>query len=126
MKHWTEPNGILLIQIPVNWQYLNSAMENDSEKPPYSFQPYGDSLGCFQLSCYPLAEEAPKIAKANPNGVKKLNWKASRMDDTEFCMHIFFGAYHDQMLIGKYIYDISLKNAKKIEEELLIVVKVLN
>lgn len=78
MKHWTEPNGILLIKIPTDWQYLNSGLSDYEEKSPYGFQPYENPIGCFQLSCYPLSELAPSIAKANPNGVRELSWKESR------------------------------------------------
>jgi len=116
MKHWTEPNGILLICIPVDWQYLNPAIEGEEEKLPYSFQPYENAIGCFQLSCYPLSSEAPRIAKAYPNGIKTLSWKESRMDDAEFCAHIYHGALGDQALIGKYIYNYCLKNNKEIDE----------
>ncbi|MGY3084846.1 hypothetical protein [Pseudomonas fragi] len=126
MKHWTEPNGILLIQVPIDWQYLNSGLSDYEEKPPYGFQTYEDPLGCFQLSCYPLSELAPKIAKANPNGVRKLNWSESREDNSEFCTHLFFGAYHDQALIGKYIYDVNLEGDERISEQLSITHKVLN
>lgn len=126
MKHWTEPNGILLIQTPTDWQYLNPAVEGEIETSPYSFQPYEDAVGCFQLSCYPLIEQAPSIAKAHPKGVQKLTWKQSRKDDSEFCVHLFFGALADQVLIGKYIYDFGLKNHKKINDQLVIVDQVLN
>ncbi|MGE7965129.1 hypothetical protein ACQKPC_22580 [Pseudomonas sp. NPDC089918] len=126
MKHWTEPNGILLIQVPIDWQYLNSGFSDYEEKSPYGFQPYEDPLGCFQLSCYPLSELAPRIAKANPNGVRELSWNESREDNSEFCAHLFFGAYYDQALIGKYIYDVSLEGDKRIAEQLAIVNRILN
>ncbi len=125
MKHWTEPNGILLIQIPIDWQYLNPAIDGSEEEPPYGFQSYKDPIGCFQLSCYPLSEQAPSIAKANPNGVRNLSWNKSRMDDPNFCIHLFFGALHDQALIGKYIYDASLKDDDRINGQLNIVDKIL-
>lgn len=126
MKHWTEPNGILLIKVPIDWQYLNSGLKDYGEKSPYGFQPYEDPIGCFQLSCYPLSELAPSIAKANPNGVKKLSWKESRVDDSDFCTHLFFGAYFDQALIGKYIYDADLEGDHRITVELAIVNQILN
>ncbi|WP_223433042.1 hypothetical protein [Pseudomonas sp. GL-B-26] len=125
MKHWTEPNGILLIQVPIDWQYLNSGLKDYEEKSPYGFQPYEDPIGCFQVSCYPLSELAPSIAKANPNGVKKLSWKESRADNSDFCTHLFFGAYFDQALIGKYIYDADLEGDKRIAEQLAIVIQIL-
>jgi hypothetical protein len=126
MKHWTEPNGILLIQIPIDWQYLNPGLSDYEEESPYGFQLYEDPIGCFQLSCYPLSELAPSVAEANPHGVKKLSWKESRLDDADFCTHIFFGAYHDQALIGKYIYDAALEGDERISEQLKIVKKTLN
>lgn len=126
MKHWTEPNGILLIKVPIDWQYLNSGLKDYEEKSPYGFQPYEDPIGCFQLSCYPLSELAPSIAKANPNGVKKLSWKESRVDDSDFCIHLFFGAYFDQALIGKYIYDADLEGDHRVAVELAMVNQILN
>ncbi len=126
MKHWTEPNGILLIQIPIDWQYLNSGLSDYAEESPYGFQPYEGPIGCFQLSCYPLSELAPSIAKANPNGIKKLTWEEVRQDDSEFCIHLFFGAYHDQVLIGKYIYDVGLERDERITQQLEIVNQILN
>lgn len=126
MKHWTEPNGIFLIQIPIEWQYINPAVEGGTEVSPYSFSPYEDPIGCFQISCYPLKELAPKIAKAHPNGVSILEWKQIRKDDSEFCMHLFFGELADQSFIGKYIYDAGLENDKRIISQLSIVDQVLN
>jgi hypothetical protein len=126
MKHWTEPNGILLIQIPIDWQYLNPAFKGEEEISPYSFQPYDDSLGCFQLSCYPLEELAPKVAIANPKGVKKLDWSESNLDDSEFCARLYHGALGDQALIGKYIHDVKLKDDVRIKEQLKIVLAILN
>ncbi|WP_065615744.1 hypothetical protein [Pseudomonas moraviensis] len=125
MKHWTEPNGIFLIQVPIDWQYLNSGLKDYEEKSPYGFQPYEDPIGCFQLSCYPLSELAPSIAKANPSGVKKLSWKETRADNSDFCTHLFFGAYFDQALIGKYIYDAEFEGDKRIAEQLAIVNRIL-
>lgn len=125
MKHWTEPNGIFLIQIPTEWQYLNPVVEGEEEKSPYSFQPYENANGCFQISCYPLEEIAPKLADEYPNGAPELRWRPSRMDDSEFCVHMFYGASADQALIGKYIHDASLDNDEKINEELRLVDKIL-
>ncbi|MGB1455946.1 hypothetical protein [Spongiibacter marinus] len=125
MKHWTEPNGIFLIQIPTEWQYLNPVVEGEEEKSPYSFQPYENANGCLQISCYPMEEIAPKLADEYPNGVPELRWRLSRMDDSEFCVHIFYGASADQALIGKYIHDASLDNDEQINEELRLVEKIL-
>jgi len=125
MKHWTEPNGIFLIQIPIDWQYLNPAAKAKNT-PPYSFQPYRGAIGCFQISCYPLEEEAPRLAEAYPNGVPSLTWKHSRMDDSKLCVHIFWGACADQVLIGKYIYDAFLNEEERIKKQLSLVDEAIN
>ncbi|ROT95814.1 hypothetical protein EB809_18485 [Marinobacter sp. R17] len=125
MKHWTEPNGIFLIQIPTEWQYLNPVVEGEEERSPYSFQPYENANGCFQISCYPLGEIAPKLADEYPKGVPELRWRPSRMDDSEFCVHMFYGASADQALIGKYIHDASLDNDEQINDELRLVDEIL-
>lgn len=126
MKDWTEPNGILIMHIPVDWQYLNTTVKGEKEISPYSFQPYNNSIGCFQLSCYPLAELASKIAKKNPNGVKDLSWRESVIYDSDFCAHIYHGALGDQALIAKYIYELKFINNPKIKEQLELVKSVLN
>ena len=125
MKHWTEPNGIFLIQIPTEWQYLNPVVEGEEEKSPYNFQPYENANGCFQISRYPLEEIAPRLADEYPNGVPELIWRPSRMDDSDFCVHMFYGISADQALIGKYIHDASLDSDEKINEELRLVDKIL-
>lgn len=126
MKHWTEPNGTFLIHIPTDWHYLNPAVEGRKEEPPYGFEPYEGAIGCFQISAYPLTELAPKLARSNPAGVTELKWRASRMDDSEFACHMFFGALADQGLIGKYIYKATLCNDIRIRQELKLVKKVLD
>ena len=50
MKDWTEPNGIFILNTPINWQYRNTAVEGYKNESPYSFEPYENSLGCFQIS----------------------------------------------------------------------------
>jgi hypothetical protein len=87
MKHWTEPNGILLMQIPIEWQYTNAIFKDVEEESPYSFELYEDSVGCFQLSCYPLTEFAP-----NHKGVPKPGWTHSKMDSDEFEVHLYCGS----------------------------------
>lgn len=113
MKHWTEPNGILLMHIPIEWQYKNPVFDDVEEKSPYSFELYEDSVGCFQLSCYPLTELAPNYKKGSKPG-----WSLSRMDDEEFNTHLFFGQIDDQALIGKYIYNHDLEGDKRVITQL--------
>ena len=116
MKHWTEPNGIFLMHIPTNWQYRNPIIEGIEEDNPYSFEPYDCSVGCFQVSCYPDGKL--------PNG-QRTAWTEERMDDDEFCAHLFFCMYGDQALIGKFIYEKGLENDPRVIEQLSVVNKAL-
>ncbi len=118
MKHWTEPNGNFIVNIPIEWQYKNSAIENVEEKSPYSFEPYENTLGCFQLSCYPLSEKG-----VNPNfpiqkNNSKVKWLASRMDDKEFDILLFHAQVDDLFCMAKYIYSAKLRNDKRIHSEI--------
>jgi hypothetical protein len=118
MKHWTEPNGNFIVNIPIEWQYKNVVVENEIEKSPYSFAPYEESLGCFQISCYPLTEHG-----INPNfpiqkNNSKIEWFASRMEDKEFEVLLFHAQVDDLLCMAKYIYSSEYKNDKRINEQL--------
>ncbi len=126
MKHWTEPNGIFIVNIPIEWQYRNSAIEDIEEKSPYSFEPYEDSLGCFQLSCYPLSEKG-----INPNfpvqkNNSKIDWLESRMDDDEFDVLLYHAQVDDMLCMAKYIYSAEHRNDNRIKSILENVKKALD
>ena len=104
------------MHIPTNWQYRNPIIEGIEEDNPYSFEPYDGSVGCFQVSCYPDGKL--------PNG-QRTAWTEERMDDDEFCAHLFFCMYGDQALIGKFIYEKGLENDPRVIEQLSVVNKAL-
>jgi hypothetical protein len=115
-KHWTEPNGIFIINIPANWQYKNAVLENIEEKSPYSFEQYENSSGCFQLSCYPLSERG-----VNPNfpiqkSDSKIDWLESRMDDEEFDMYLWHAQVDDQFCMAKCIYSAKDRKLSKVKK----------
>jgi len=118
MKDWTEPNGNFIVNIPIEWQYKNIVYDNIEEKLPYSFEPYEETLGCFQLSCYPLSENG-----INPNfpiqkNNSKVKWLASIMYDKEFDILLFHAQVDDLLCIAKYIYSSELRNDKRIQEQI--------
>lgn len=118
MKHWTEPNGNFIVNIPIEWQYINVVYDNVEEKSPYSFELYEDSLGCFQLSCYSLSEKG-----INPNfpvqkNNSKVTWLASRMDDKKFDVLLFHAQVDDLLCMAKYIYSSELRNDNRIKEQI--------
>ncbi|MBC2704383.1 MAG: hypothetical protein HGJ91_07575 [Desulfobacula sp.] len=118
MKHWTEPNGNFIVNIPIEWQYKNVVYEDIEEKSPYSFEPYEDSLGCFQLSCYPLSEKGPNPNFPIQKNNSKVKWLASRMDDKEFDVLLFHAQVDDLLCMAKYIYSAKLRDDKKIQEQI--------
>jgi len=124
-KHWTEPNGILITNIPMNWQYRNPVVDSRTEKPPYSFEPYENAIGCFQLSCYQLEKSSQNRNKQTDNQTSESKWMSSREDSDEFDMYLYFGAMDDQALICKYIYRRELRGDTRILEQLKLVDKVL-
>jgi len=84
MKHWTEPNGVFLIQIPIEWQYTNTAVVGGVEEPPFSFEPYDGPVGCFQVSCYPLAALAPESTDRTSPTDTGNRWKHSKLSESGF------------------------------------------
>lgn len=118
MKHWTEPNGIFIINIPIEWQYKNVVLQDEKEESPYSFEAYEEPIGCFQLSCYALSEKG-----INPNlGLQKNNspveWSKSQLNDKEFKIDLFGAQVDDQLCIAKYIYSKKDELSPKILNEL--------
>lgn len=118
MKHWTEPQGRFIVNIPIEWQYRNVVVDEGEEKSPYSFEPYEDSIGCFQLSCYPLEE-----GRINPNfpiqkNNSKIKWFESRMGDKDIEASLFHAQVDDLLCMAKYIYSSDKINDKEIKEQL--------
>ncbi len=120
MKHWTEPNGIFIVNIPIEWQYKNVVVQNGAEKSPFSFVPYENEneLGCFQLSCYPLSEKGINHHFPIQKSDSKIEWIESRLDDKEFDVLIFHAQVDDQLCLAKYIYSAEKRNDKMTLEQI--------
>jgi len=119
MKHWTEPNGKFIVNIPIEWQYINVLIDNEIGKPPYSFEPYEDPLGCFQLSCYPLDEKGINSNFPIQENNSKVKWLMSRMADEKLDVFLFHAQVDDQFCMAKYIYSSKYRNDKRIKEQLI-------
>jgi uncharacterized protein YutE (UPF0331/DUF86 family) len=118
MKHWIEPNGNFIVNIPIEWQYKNVVYDDIEEKSPYSFELYENPVGCFQLSCYTLLDKG-----TNPNfpiqkNNSKIDWFPSRMDNEEFHVLLFHAQVDDLLCMAKYIYSVALKNDNKVKEQI--------
>jgi hypothetical protein len=115
-KHWNEPNGVFIVNIPVDWQYKNVIIEKLEEKSPYSFERYEDSICCFQLSCYPLSEQGINpnfpIQKSN----SKIQWLESRMDNPKFDMYLWHAQVDDHFCMAKCIYSAKHRKLPKVQK----------
>jgi hypothetical protein len=114
MKYFTEPHGIFIIQIPVEWQYKNVAIGHE-EVSPFSFELYENPVGAFQLSCYSSKEKAIRFnVKTQKSDTNNLEFDKRRMDGGGFNMHLWYACVEDHMFMAKYIYDSSKENESEI------------
>ena len=118
MKYFTEPNGLFMIKIPVEWQYANVAARYE-EVSPFSFQLYEGNVGAFQISCYstdqkPLNYKGP-VQKADKQNLKFIK---SNLPDKDFVIHLWFAVVEDHTFMAKYIHDINRSNDSKVKAEL--------
>ena len=118
MKHWTEPNGIFIINIPIEWQYKNAVIKDGKNKSPYIFEPYEESVGSFQISCYPLSENGinPNLRLQDNNS--EVEWTLSQLNDEKFKMHLYGAQVDDQLCFAKFIYSKSDESTTIIKNEL--------
>ena len=118
MKHFTEPNGKFIIEIPNDWQYKNKIV-GDEEISPFSFEKYEKSIGCFQISCYSKHEKEFSTTNAQKVDNKNLDFITKRMDGGGFNMHLWYAVVYDHFFMIKYIYDTKKANTKAIKNELV-------
>lgn len=114
-KHWTEPNGVFIIRIPVDWQYRNAVIESIAEESPYSFETYENSVSCFQLSCYPLSEKGVILNMPIQKSDSKIEWLESSNNDAEFEMSLWCAQVEDHQLLAKFFYLKKDRNLPKIQ-----------
>lgn len=118
MKHWTEPNGIFIIRIPIEWQYTNAKIKDGKDEPPYCFEPYEEPIGSFQISCYPLNEKGTYPSLRLQNNNSEVEWTLSQLNDEKFRVHLYGARVDDQLCFAKYIYSKSDESNPTIKKEL--------
>jgi hypothetical protein len=118
MKYFTEPNGIFVIKIPVEWQYKN-IIAGIGEVSPFSFELYENICGAFQISCYSESEKAINTnIKVQKSNTQNLEFVERRMDGNGFNMHLWYAIVDGHSFMAKYIYSTSKQNSKKVKVEL--------
>jgi len=118
MKHFTEPKGKFVLEIPTEWQYKNIAVGYE-ETSPFSFELYENSVGAFQISCY--SEKVKPFKKSVPvqnYDTNNLNFIKKRMDGGGFNIHLWYTTVEDHMFMAKYIYDTSEQDKEEVKAEL--------
>ena len=119
MKFFTEPNGLFVIKLPIEWQYAN-VLTGDDEKSPFSFIPYEnpDKVGAFQISCYSVKNKT-KALEIQKEDTKNLNFDESRMDGDGFNMHLWYCQVEHNVFMAKYIYDTNKQESELIKNEII-------
>lgn len=118
MKHWTEPNGLFIINIPIDWQCRNIYIKESAIKLPYSFESYDNPLVCFQLSCYSLDEKDINPAIPVNRSNSKIKWFPKRVIDDIFNVTLFYAQVEDLLCIAKCIYESKFNNDERVAEQL--------
>ncbi|MCH7964724.1 MAG: hypothetical protein IH852_12390 [Bacteroidetes bacterium] len=118
LKDWTEPNGIFIMNIPIDWQYKNVIVPDFKDASPFSFEKYENSIGCFQISCYPLSERGVNNNFPVQKNNSKVSWFPNRMDGKGFNVHVYYAQVDDQFCMAKYIYSTKDQDNVNVKDEL--------
>lgn len=118
LKDWTEPNGIFIMNIPIDWQYKNVLVPDFKDELPYSFEKYDSSIGCFQISCYPLSERGVNKNQPIQKNNSRVSWLPHRMDGDGFNVHVYYAQVDDQFCMAKYIYSTKDQDNTNVKDEL--------
>lgn len=118
LKDWTEPNGVFIMNIPVDWQYKNVLFSDIKNESPYSFEKYDRSIGCFQISCYPLSERGANKNQPIQKNNARVTWLPHRMDGDGFNVHVYYAQVDDQFCMAKYIYSSKDQDNVTVKNEL--------
>ncbi|KAF0147485.1 MAG: hypothetical protein FD143_3061 [Ignavibacteria bacterium] len=118
LKDWTEPNGIFIMNIPIDWQYKNVIVQDFKDESPYSFEKYDNSIGCFQISCYPLSERGVNNNQPVQKNNSRISWLPHRMDGEGFNVRVFYAQVDDQFCMAKYIYSTKDQDNVAVKDEL--------
>lgn len=118
MKYFTHPQGIFEIKIPLDWLYKNE-VAGLKNRPPFSFEQFENTMGCFQISCYHVSEW-----KANPllplQGYNTTNLKFHKAEFTNDEFKFFIGETisGDYYFLAKYFYEANNVNLIGINSEI--------
>jgi uncharacterized protein YutE (UPF0331/DUF86 family) len=118
MKYFTHPNGIFEIKIPLDWYYKNEVAGYEN-KPPFSFELFENTQGCFQISCYHKSEKKinPTLPKSEYN-TDKLQFIQTELPDPEFKILLWATVVEDYFFMAKYVCQPTKLNLKVINKQI--------
>lgn len=118
MKKFTSPDGVFEIEIPIEWDYRNEIFGFEN-KPPFSFEPFRNSVGCFQISHY-------KKEKGKYNGFnnkheyfdRNLKFEKNYFENNEYVVITWATTVKDFFFMAKYVYQKTQISSNKLETEI--------
>lgn len=124
-KWFTEPTGLFVIKIPVEWKYSNVA-SGIKESSPFSFQTYQDPKYAFQISCYTEEQQKPNLKVPNQKSdSNNLNFEKFRLDGDGFNVHVWGATVENHSFFAKYIYKTEEQHLDEIENGLVLSIQAL-
>jgi hypothetical protein len=119
LKHWFEPTGKFIINIPVDWQYKNDIIEGGKEQPPYSFERYNSKSACFQISSYPISEKGNPNLKTFKDQTNYENWiRVVKEYEDGFEIVFSYSQINDLLLISKYVSELTERDQEDYKEQI--------
>jgi len=104
MKTFTSPDGIFEVHIPIDWDYQNELHGHENESP-FSFQPFKNPIGCFQISHYIKQQPNNEIFSNQEYLQRNLTFEKTIIDEEDGFILVLWGTWvKDNFFMAKYIY----------------------
>ncbi|MBP1165263.1 hypothetical protein J2787_000804 [Chryseobacterium rhizosphaerae] len=119
MKKFTSPDGVFEIDIPIEWDYRNEIMGLENS-PPFSFEPFRNSIGCFQLSHYKKEKNKyQRFKNKHEYFENNLKFEKRQIDENDgFIIIIWATTVKDFFFMAKYVYQKIKVINNKLEKEI--------
>lgn len=104
MKTFTSPDGIFEIHIPIDWDYQNQLHGHENESS-FSFQPFKNPMGCFQISHYIKPQTDNQIFINQDYFERNLKFEKTKIDENEGIILILWETWvKENFFRAKYIH----------------------
>lgn len=119
MKIFTSPDGVFEITVPIQWDYKNEIVGFENI-PPFSFEPFKDSLGCFQISHYKKEKNQYKGFINEHNYFQNnLKFEKKIIDENDgFIIILWATTVKEYFFMAKYVYRPSRVKGVELKKEI--------